>query len=96
MEKQILKALKKVFDPEVRLSVVDMGLIYNIRAKEDKVTILMTFTNPICPYGITLKNAVREAAKKVKGIKHVTVKLTLTPPWNPQKISKEARLQLGF
>lgn len=96
MEKLVLKALKKVFDPEIRLNIVDMGLIYDIRIKDGKIVILMTLTSLMCPYGSELKKAVREAVRKVKGVKYVVVKLTFIPAWSPAKISKEAKLLMGL
>lgn len=96
MEKRILKALEKVIDPELRLNIVDMGLIYDVRFKDGNVVILMTLTNPVCPYGSALKNAAMSAVKKVSGVKHVVIKITFTPPWGTERISKEIRWLFGF
>lgn len=96
MKKQILQALKEVLDPETRLNLVDMGLIYDIRIKEGKATIVMSLTTPFCPYGVILKSLVRDQVEKVKGVKEVFIELTFTPAWNPDRISKEGRLQLGW
>ncbi|MDO8573953.1 MAG: metal-sulfur cluster assembly factor, partial [Candidatus Daviesbacteria bacterium] len=83
-------------DPELDINVVDMGLIYDIKETDGDAEILMTFTSLMCPYGSELKKAVKEAVRKVKGVTHVIVKLTFTPLWKPDKISKEARLLLGM
>lgn len=96
MEKQILKALKKVIDPELGINIVDLGLIYKVEVKENKTMVLMTLTSQMCPYGQTIISSVKEKVKKVKGIKAVNVKVTFTPPWSYEKISKVARLQLGL
>lgn len=96
MEKQILKAIKKIIDPELGINIVDLGLIYKIEVKENKAMILMTLTSPACPYGDTLVTSVREIAQKVNGIKGVKVKVTLIPPWSTDQISKAARIQLGL
>lgn len=96
MEKQILKTLKKIIDPELGINIVDLGLIINIQVKEDNAIILMTLTSPACPYGETLIASVKEKTKALNCIKGVKVKLTFTPPWNENNISKAARIQLGL
>jgi len=86
----IKKSLEPVKDPEIGLSVVDLGLIYDIEvADEGKVSITMTLTTPACPYGPELVDAVKLATMKIKGVKESEVKVVWDPPWNPQEMASE-------
>lgn len=96
MEKQILKALKKIIDPELDINIVDLGLIYKIEVKKTKAIIIMTLTSPACPYGQALIASVKEKTKAIKSINGVQIKLTFTPAWGVEKINKAAKLQLGL
>lgn len=96
MEKQILKALRKLIDPELGINIVDLGLIYKVEVKEDKAIVLMSLTSPACPYGETLIDSVKKKIKAIKNIKFVRVKLTFTPVWSWKKISQEAKMELGL
>ena len=95
MEDKILRALKKVIDPELGINIVDLGLIYKVGQKDGVANILMTLTSPGCPLAGTFKEQVTDAAKKVKEVKKVKVKLTFNPPWTSDKISKKGKLELG-
>lgn len=93
---QIIKNLKKVYDPEIPVNIYDLGLIYNVHIDEkDHVRIVMTLTAPGCPVADILVNNVAQAAK-IKGVKEVTVDLTFEPPWDKSMMSEEARMELGF
>ena len=100
-EEQVWEALKKVFDPEIPASIVDLGLVYELIHAERaeggrKVTIRMTLTAPGCGVAPMILDDVRERVAKVPGVGAVDVDLVFDPPWTPEKMSDAARLQLGF
>lgn len=92
----LVEALKTVKDPELGVNVVDLGLVYTIQTEEDRVNVEMTLTSPACPAGPEiLRNAV-SALEKVEGITKANVKLVMSPPWSPEKMTDAARDELGF
>ncbi len=91
----ILEALKNLYDPEIGISVVDLGLIYNIEVKDDRAEILMTLTSPFCPLMRILPKMVEDEVKKL-GFKEVSVELTFDPPWTPERMSEEAKRILQY
>jgi metal-sulfur cluster biosynthetic enzyme len=92
----ILNALRTVKDPEVGVNVVDLGLVYAIQTHEDQVDVEMTLTTPACPAGPEiLRNAVA-ALERIEGVSKANVKLVMTPPWTPDKMSDAARDELGI
>ena len=97
LEARVLDALRTVFDPEIPVNIVELGLIYDIRIDEAKhVEIDMTLTAPNCPVAGSLPGEVERAAQTVEGVGSVKANLTFTPPWNPTFMSEEARLELGM
>ena len=89
--------LKDIYDPEVPVNIVDLGLIYNIEInKEMDCQVLMTLTAPNCPAAEILPAEVHAAAATVEGVQKVNVDITFNPPWNPDLISEEARFTLGI
>jgi metal-sulfur cluster biosynthetic enzyme len=98
-EAEIMEALKPVEDPELHLSVVDLGLIYGVRFEDDgkKVIVDMTLTSIACPVGPQLRAAVHAAVLKVPGVEDVYVNLVFSPPWNPRTMaSEDVLLHLGL
>lgn len=94
---QVMERIRPVQDPEIGLSVVDLGLIYGIDIKEDDVTIKMTLTSPGCPYGPQMIAAVKNMAGQMEGIKSVNIDLVWAPPWNPYTMcSEDAKMHLGI
>jgi radical SAM protein len=83
----VVLALRTVFDPELGLSVVDLGLIYGIGIEGGRVTIAMTLTAPGCPIHDVMSEWVREAVRKVPGVTHASVTLTFDPPWTPERMA---------
>jgi len=81
-KQQVEKALKNVEDPEIRMDIVTLGLIYSIDIKKDIVNIRMTLTTPMCPYGPFLIESVKSKVKDL-GAKDVNVDVTFDPPWQP-------------
>ncbi len=98
-EQEIYDAIKPVEDPELHLSVVDLGLIYGVKFEDDgkKVVVDMTLTSIACPVGPQLRAAVHAAAAKVPGIEDVYVNLVFNPPWNARTMANEdVLLTLGL
>jgi metal-sulfur cluster biosynthetic enzyme len=92
----IVDALRTVVDPELHVNVVDLGLVYTIQSREDEVDVEMTLTTPACPAGPEiLKNAV-EALERIEGVTKANVKLVMSPPWSPDRMSDAARDELGI
>ena len=95
-EAALLDALRGVIDPELMINVVDLGLVYSVQTRDDQVDVEMTLTSPACPVGPEiLRNAVT-ALEKVEGISKANVKLVMSPPWSPDKMTDAARDELGF
>jgi len=95
-KQDVMKVLKECYDPEIGISLVDLGLIYDVQVKGDKVHIKMTLTTPGCPMHAHMVNDVEQKVKKMKGVKGVKVELVWDPPWTPERMSKEAKKNLGF
>ena len=95
-KKQIEATLDTIPDPEIGISILALGLIYRIEVKGGDVTIVMTLTTIGCPLFDHIAGPIREEVGKIKGVKKVEVELTFDPPWTPDTMSEEAKLQLGF
>ena len=95
---EILNALKNVYDPEIPVNIVDLGLIYDLQVRDDNtVYVKMTLTAPGCPIGVFITEQVREAIMTlVPNVKDVQVDLVFDPPWTPDRMSDEAKAMLGF
>lgn len=96
--KEIAEAIKPVQDPEIHLSIMELGLIYGIRLEEgNKAVVEMTLTSPMCPYGPMLRDMVAAAAKKAPGVQDARIDLVWDPAWDPVKMaSEEAKVDLGI
>jgi metal-sulfur cluster biosynthetic enzyme len=90
-KKLILKKLEEVLDPELQISIVDLGLVYDIFEKDGKVKIKMTLTTIGCPLFGLIENEVKKKLKEIKDIKEVQVELTFDPPWTPDRLSEKAK-----
>jgi len=95
-EVALLEALKQVIDPELMINVVDLGLVYSIEQEADKVKVEMTLTSPACPAGPQIVQQSKLALEKVEGVKEAEIKLVLSPPWSPDRMTDEARDHLGI
>lgn len=95
-ELTLLNALKQVVDPELFVNVVDLGLIYAVQEADHKVTVDMTLTSPACPAGPQLITQAKQALEALPGVKEASIKLVMTPPWSPDRMTDEARDQLGI
>jgi metal-sulfur cluster biosynthetic enzyme len=102
-EDAVREALKQVVDPELFVNIVDLGLIYVIDIKphegdEEKcdVTVEMTMTSPACPAGPQLLGNSKDVVSRLEGVENVEVKLVMTPPWTPDRMTEDAMDQLGI
>ena len=96
-EDVVRERLRDVFDPEMRLSVVDLGLIYNIEVEGDVVRITYTLTSPACPLAQVIAEQIRAAVLEVPGVRAVELSLTFTPAWDPSTMaSEDAKMELGI
>ena len=89
-------ALRPLKDPELGLSIVDLGLIYDLTVTEGHVHVLLTLTTPGCPLDEFFRTQIIEHAKRVPGVEDVEVQLTFDPPWGPDKMDPDVRAALGF
>ena len=93
----LIGVLKTVYDPEIPVDIYELGLIYDVDISEDgDAVITMTLTTPHCPVAESLPNEVELRVLSVPGIRDAVVNLVWTPPWDPSKMSDEARLELGM
>ena len=94
---ELIAALKTVYDPEIPVDIYELGLIYKVDVADNKdVTIDMTLTAPGCPVAGEMPGMVKDAVKTVKGIGEVKVNMTFDPPWTPDRMSEEAKLELNM
>ena len=95
-EEQVIKVLRSVYDPEIPVSIYDLGMIYGIRIDRDRVHVRMTLTTPACPVAGILPGQVETRVKALEGVSDATVELVWDPPWTPDKMSEAAKLQLNM
>jgi len=93
---QVKVALRKVKDPELNLNIIDLGLVYAISVGEGDVNIDMTLTSPNCPSAAELPGQVRKAVAGVSGVREAKVTIIWDPPWDPSRMSDEARTELNM
>lgn len=92
----LLDALRQCYDPEIPVNVVDLGLIYGLRAEGAKVTVLMTLTAIGCPVAPEVMAEVQGRIKEVEGVENCDVDLTFEPMWTPERMTEDARWELGI
>lgn len=100
-QEDAISALKQVYDPEIPVNIVDLGLIYDVRfepAPEDKqdVTVDMTLTAQGCPAHVEIGQQVKSRLESLPGIRNANVNVVWSPPWTPERLSADARKQLGI
>ena len=92
----LIDALRTVIDPELMINIVDLGLVYSINHTERKALVEMTLTSPACPAGPQIISQAKMALEKISGIDVAEIKLTMSPPWTPDRMTDDARDQLGI
>jgi FeS assembly SUF system protein len=95
--RKLVVALKTVYDPEIPVDIYELGLIYKVDVADNKdVTVDMTLTAPGCPVAGEMPEMVKSALEGVEGIGTVSVNMVFEPPWTPEKMSEEAKLELNM
>jgi len=93
----LIERLKTVYDPEIPVDIYELGLIYRVDISDDRdVLVDMTLTAPGCPVAGDMPGWVQDAVEGVEGVRGCTVNLTFDPPWDPSRMSDEAKLQLNM
>jgi len=97
LKEKVILEIKKIYDPEIPVNIYELGLIYNINIDEkNKVKIDMTLTSPNCPVAESLPNSVKDNVLKVDGVSDVDLNLVWDPPWDKDKMSEVAKLELNL
>ena len=97
IKSKVIEAVKKIYDPEIPVNIYELGLIYKIDVDEkNRVNVDMTLTSPNCPVAESLPNEVKENIKKVEGVSDVNLNLVWEPPWDKDKMSEAAKLELNL
>ena len=97
LKEKVILEIKKIYDPEIPVNIYELGLIYNIDIDEkNKVNIDMTLTSPNCPVAESLPNSVKDSVLKVDGVSDVALNLVWDPPWDKDKMSEAAKLELNL
>ncbi len=92
----VIDALKEIYDPEIPVNIYDLGLIYGVEVNEGHVMVTMTLTTPHCPVAESMPGEVEMRVGAVPGVGDAEVNLVWDPPWDPAKMSDEAKLELGM
>ena len=93
----VVRCLKTVYDPEIPVDIYELGLIYKVDLDDDRLlTVDMTLTAPGCPVAGEMPGWVEGAVRGIEGVEDVKVNMTFDPPWTPEKMSEEAKLELGW
>jgi FeS assembly SUF system protein len=95
-ERLMTENLKQIYDPEIPMNIVDLGLIYGFEWKENDVTLKMTLTAPGCPVAGILAEEVKTAIEKVPNVHSAKVDMIWDPPWSPERMSDFAKRQFGY
>ena len=96
LREKIIAEIRKIYDPEIPVNIYELGLIYDVKVKENKAKISMTLTTPNCPVAESLPKEVKDSAMQVEGIKEVDLDLVFEPPWEKSMMSEAAKLELNL
>ena len=97
IKNKVIEVIKKIYDPEIPVNIYELGLIYKIDVDEkNKVNVDMTLTSPNCPVAESLPKQVKENILKVEGVSDVNLNLVWEPPWDKDKMSEAAKLELNL
>lgn len=92
----VMEKLREVNDPEMHVNIVELGLVYEVKIDKGMVIIDMTLTSPACPVGPFIIESAEECVKKLEGVTGVVVNVVWEPLWSPDKMSDEAKMELGI
>ncbi len=92
----ITEALRQVYDPELGLDIVELGLLYDVQITGSEVTVVYSLTSIGCPVGPLIQEQITEALRDLPSVETVNIELTWEPPWSPERMSDDAKLLLGF
>ena len=92
----LLEALKQVIDPELMINIVDLGLVYDVQQEGAKVNVNMTLTSPACPAGPQIVQQAKMSLEQLDDVDEAEIKLVMSPPWSPERMTDDARDQLGI
>jgi metal-sulfur cluster biosynthetic enzyme len=93
----VMEKLKDVFDPELQMSIVELGLIYDVEINGDRVKVTYTLTTPGCPLGPVIDGQIQDAVMDIPGVRYVDAVLTFSPPWDPRTMaSDDVKMALGI
>ncbi|MDP2670994.1 MAG: metal-sulfur cluster assembly factor [bacterium] len=95
-KEDVVNQLKTVNDPELGINIVDLGLVYEVRTKNNNVFVLLTLTFPGCPFGTIVNEEVNKALSALKKVGKISLKITFDPPWDLTKVSPEAAAEIGI
>jgi metal-sulfur cluster biosynthetic enzyme len=100
-QEDVLSALKQCYDPEIPVNIVDLGLIYEVRfdstpENQQDVTVDMTLTAQGCPAHVMISDQVKSRLEQLPGVRNAAVNIVWDPPWTPERLSPDARKQLGI
>jgi metal-sulfur cluster biosynthetic enzyme len=95
-EAALIDALKQVIDPELMINIVDLGLVYEVEQQDSKAVVEMTLTSPACPAGPQIMQQAKMALEQLDDVDEAEIKLVMTPPWSPDRMTDDARDQLGI
>ena len=91
LREQVIAEIRKIYDPEIPVNIYELGLIYDVKVKEDKAKIIMTLTSPNCPVAESLPKDVKDGIMQVEGIEEVDLDLVFEPPWEKSMMSEAAK-----
>ena len=95
-EEDVIEALRNCYDPEIPVNIVDLGLIYDIKIKPERVDVKMTLTALGCPMAGEVMSDVRDHLLQLPGVEEAGVELVYEPPWTPERMTEDARWELGM
>ncbi|MDB4193172.1 iron-sulfur cluster assembly protein [Candidatus Pelagibacter sp.] len=96
LREQVIAEIRKIYDPEIPVNIYELGLIYDVKVKDDTVKIIMTLTSPNCPVAESLPKDVKDSAMQVEGVEKVDLDLVFEPVWNKDMMSEAAKLELNL
>lgn len=88
---EVLKALEVVKDPELRINIVDLGLVYDVNLEDVACKVTMTLTSPACPVGPLIVSQVETVLRRIEGVEEAEVEITFDPPWTPDRMSERLK-----